>query len=192
MCQHATSYGLGNRGNSALASEQLMEFWFLESLVQSTKGAEEGKIAASVDSRKGWESLESKTSKASQHEGESEPIVRKIYELEIKSNIEFECVREKKKEDNDSTIENEGLEMSLKLDEKLKEEIIRRVIENRLQLMSVVWNVVLQYRKEIIEKSTSEVIKIKDSNDHFEENAQHENRKKMRLDGIRCKRISFK
>ena len=71
------------------------------------------------------------------------------------------------------TIENEGLEMVLKCDKKVKEERIRCVRENRIERMSVVGNTVMQYGKEILEKSASEVIKIKDSDDHCIENIHH-------------------
>ena len=65
-------------------------------------------------------------------------------------------------------MKNEGLKMALKWDKKVKEEIIRCVIENKLERMSVVRNVVLQCRKEIIDKYLSEVIKSEYSDDHCE------------------------
>ena len=48
----------------------------------------------------------------------------------------------------------------------MKEERILCVIENRLKNVLVVGNVAMQCGKEILEKTTSEVIKSKDSDDH--------------------------
>ena len=62
----------------------------------------------------------------------------------------------------DDTIKNKGLELVLKCDAKAKEEIIRYVRENRMENVLVIGNSVLQSKKEIVEKSTSEFIKRKD------------------------------
>ena len=63
--------------------------------------------------------------------------------------------------------------MALKWNTKAKKERIRCVRENRIENISVVGNVVLQCGKEIFEKSTSEVIKTKDSDNNCEDNVQH-------------------
>ena len=62
----------------------------------------------------------------------------------------------KTKNNECNTTCNKGLEMALKCDAKAKEERIRHMIENRLEKISVFGNVVLQWGKEILEKSASE------------------------------------
>ena len=79
----------------------------------------------------------------------------------------------KTKNVEDDAIENKCLEMALKCDKKVKEERIRCVRYNRIESMSVSGNEALQCRKEILEKSASEVIKIKDSDDHCKDYMQH-------------------
>ena len=64
--------------------------------------------------------------------------------------------------------------MVSKYDNKAKEERSRCVRENRIENTSIIGNVVLQSGKEIIEKSASEIIKSKDSNDHSEDFMNHE------------------
>ena len=54
-----------------------------------------------------------------------------------------------------------------------EEERIQCDVENTLWNMSVVGNVVMKCRREILEKSATEVIKNTDSSDHCEEYMQH-------------------
>ena len=52
--------------------------------MQNLKGVEEGKIVMSMDCRKLWELLTTKTLKVSQLAGDGESIIGKIIELESK------------------------------------------------------------------------------------------------------------
>ena len=56
--------------------------------------------------------------------------------------------------------------------------------KNRPENISVAGNVVMTCRNEILEKSVTEVIKIKHSNDHCEEHMQHKYGEKLDLTHI--------
>ena len=79
--------------------------------------------------------------------------------------------------------------MVLKCDKKAKEERIQCVIENRLENISVVGNVVMTCRNEILDKTVTKLIKIKDSDDHFEENMQHKYGEKWDLIQIEARHL---
>ena len=71
-------------GNTALALEELLVLDLVDAVVQRMKRTEEGKIIISMDCRKVWDLLTSKTLKTSHLVGDCGSIISKIIELESK------------------------------------------------------------------------------------------------------------
>ena len=155
--------------NKTLTVEALAVLDLVDAAAKSTKGVTGDKFVTHSDCRKSWELLISEKLKASQVAGDEISTIFRIIELERKSKIEFECMHVKTTNNEDNTIVNKYLEKVLKWDKQAKEEIIRDVRENRIENISVFGNTSLQCGKEILEKSSSKVIKSKDSDDHCEE-----------------------
>ena len=131
------------RKNALLATEAVMALDLVKAVEHSLRGYDEGKIKTHADYCKVQELLISDEVKSRQFVGDGGLIISKIIELESKTRIEFKHACAKTKNGDDDAIINKGLKIVLECNQKVKEDRLKGMNENRIDNRLHVGNAVL-------------------------------------------------